>query len=205
MFIHVVANGRVSVPFWDWTTFHCIYTPHPWGFLCGLCVSGKELPCQCRRCRRRRLDPWIGKIPWSSKWQATPVFLLRKFHGKRSLLGCSPWGHKESDMTECLRTRARLHAFILSVALKLFLYHGCCESHCSEYGSRYVFEAVILFPLNVYLEVGFLDHTVALFLISWGTFILFSIMGVPVYIPTSSLQVFPFLYILATIYLLSFW
>ena len=112
MFIHVVANGRVSVPFWDWTTFHCIYTPHPWGFLCGLCVSGKEFPCQCRRCRRWRLDPWIGKIPWSSKWQATPVFLLRKFHGKRSRLGCSPWGHKESDMTECLRTRARLHAFI---------------------------------------------------------------------------------------------
>ena len=32
---------------------------------------------------------------------ATPsVFLLREFHGKKSLMGYSPWGHKELDMTE---------------------------------------------------------------------------------------------------------
>ena len=30
----------------------------------------------------------------------TPVFLPGEFHGQRSLAGCSPWGHKESDMTE---------------------------------------------------------------------------------------------------------
>ena len=29
-----------------------------------------------------------------------PVFLPGKFHGQRSLAGYSPWGHKESDMTE---------------------------------------------------------------------------------------------------------
>ena len=34
------------------------------------------------------------------KWQPTPVFLPRKFHGWRSLVGYSPWGLKESDMTE---------------------------------------------------------------------------------------------------------
>ena len=32
----------------------------------------------------------------------TPVFLPGEFHGQRSLAGYSPWGHKESDMTECL-------------------------------------------------------------------------------------------------------
>ena len=31
-----------------------------------------------------------------------PVFLPREFHGQRSLVGYSPWGHKESDMTERL-------------------------------------------------------------------------------------------------------
>ena len=31
--------------------------------------------------------------------QPTPVFLPREFHGQRSLVGYSPWGHKESDMT----------------------------------------------------------------------------------------------------------
>ena len=30
----------------------------------------------------------------------TPVFLPGKSHGERSLVGCSPWGHKEWDTTE---------------------------------------------------------------------------------------------------------
>ena len=32
--------------------------------------------------------------------EPTPVFLSGKSHGLRSLVGYSPWGHKESDMTE---------------------------------------------------------------------------------------------------------
>ena len=40
--------------------------------------------------------------PWRRKWQPTPVLLLGKFHGLRSLVGYSPWGHKESDTTEWL-------------------------------------------------------------------------------------------------------
>ena len=74
--------------------------------------SGKQSVCQCRRCKRRGFDPWVGKIPWRRKWQPTPVFLLGKSHVQRSLVGCSPWGHKESDMTEPLSTR--MH-FILCV------------------------------------------------------------------------------------------
>ena len=36
------------------------------------------------------------------QWQPTPVFFPGKSYGQRSLVGCSPWGHKESDMTERL-------------------------------------------------------------------------------------------------------
>ena len=36
------------------------------------------------------------------QWQPTPVLLPGKFHGQRSLVGCSPWGRDESDMTERL-------------------------------------------------------------------------------------------------------
>ena len=43
--------------------------------------------------------PWII---WSRKWQPTPVFLPGKSHGRRSLVGYSPWGRKESDTTEQL-------------------------------------------------------------------------------------------------------
>ena len=34
------------------------------------------------------------------QWHPTPVLLPGKSHGWRSLVGCSPWGHKESDTTE---------------------------------------------------------------------------------------------------------
>jgi len=34
------------------------------------------------------------------KWQPAPVLMPGKFHGWRSLVGYSPWGHKESDRTE---------------------------------------------------------------------------------------------------------
>ena len=38
--------------------------------------------------------------PWKRKWQPIRVFLPEKFHGQRSLLGYSPKGQKESDITE---------------------------------------------------------------------------------------------------------
>ena len=37
------------------------------------------------------------------RWHPTPVLLPGKSHGRRSLVGCSPWGHEESDTTEQLR------------------------------------------------------------------------------------------------------
>ena len=39
-------------------------------------------------------------MPWNRKWQLTPVFLLGKFHRQRSLVGYSPWSHKQLDVTE---------------------------------------------------------------------------------------------------------
>ena len=56
----------------------------------------------CLQSRRLGIDPWLGKIPWRRKWQPTPVFLPGESHGQRSLAGCSPRGHKESDTTEQL-------------------------------------------------------------------------------------------------------
>ena len=52
--------------------------------------------------RDSRFDPWVRKISWSRKWQPTPVFLPGEAHGQRSLVCYSPWGCKESDMTERL-------------------------------------------------------------------------------------------------------
>ena len=43
-----------------------------------------------------------SSISWRRQWHPTPVLLPRKSHGQRSLVGCSPWGCKESDTTEQL-------------------------------------------------------------------------------------------------------
>ena len=81
-------------------------------------LSGKESPCQWRRLRKRgyegdsrnmSLIPWIRKIPWRRKWQPTPVFLLGESYGQRNLVGYSPWGHKESEMTEQLSVHTHTH------------------------------------------------------------------------------------------------
>ena len=61
-------------------------------------TSGKEPTCQCRRCRRHGFDPWVGKVPWRRKWQPSSVFLPGKYYGQKSLVGYSPWGHKELNM-----------------------------------------------------------------------------------------------------------
>ena len=39
---------------------------------------------------------------WRRQWHPTPVLLPGKSHGRRSLVGCSSWGHEESDTTERL-------------------------------------------------------------------------------------------------------
>ena len=65
---------------------------------------GKESVCQCKRCKSRGFSPWVGKVPWSRKWQPTPVFLPRESHAQRSLAGYSPLSHKELDMTEHIHT-----------------------------------------------------------------------------------------------------
>ena len=68
------------------------------GFPHGL--SGKELACQCRRYMRPGFNIWVRKIPWRRARKPTSVFLPGESHGQKSLMGYSPWGCKESDMTE---------------------------------------------------------------------------------------------------------
>ena len=44
----------------------------------------------------------VSRGNWRRQRQPTPVLLPGKSHGWRSLVGYSPWGHEESDMTERL-------------------------------------------------------------------------------------------------------
>ena len=75
------------------------------GLLCG--SDGRHL-----QCGRPGFDPWVGNILWRRKWHPTPVLLPGESHGWRSVVGYSPWGHKESDTAE--RTHfTSLHFIVL--------------------------------------------------------------------------------------------
>ena len=76
-------------------------------------IVGKNPPANAGEAgdaKDRGSIPGSGKIFWSMKWQPTPVFLPEKFHGQRSWVGYSLWGHKELDMTEELNTLKVLKA-----------------------------------------------------------------------------------------------
>ena len=56
---------------------------------------------------------------WRRKWQPTPVFLHGESQERRSLVGYSPWGRKESDTTE------QLHSTISANFKSEYIYGGC--------------------------------------------------------------------------------
>ena len=60
----------------------------------------KESACSAGDVGSHEFSPRAGKIPWKRAWQPTLVFSSGEFHGQRSLVGYSPWGHKESDTTK---------------------------------------------------------------------------------------------------------
>ena len=63
------------------------------------CAVVKESACQCRRHKRHKFNPWVGKIPWRRERQPTPVFLPGESHGQRSLAGYIQTMESKSDMT----------------------------------------------------------------------------------------------------------
>ena len=57
----------------------------------GICYGASQVAQGyriCLQCRRRRLDPWVGKIAWQKAWQPTPVFLPGK----------SPWAEEPGGL-----------------------------------------------------------------------------------------------------------
>ena len=51
-------------------------------------AGDKEPGCQCRRSKRHRFDPWVGRLPWRKAWK--PVFLPGASLQRRRLVGYSP-------------------------------------------------------------------------------------------------------------------
>ena len=78
------------------------------------------------QCGRPGFNPWVRKISWRRKWHPTPVFLPGKSHGRRSLVGYSPWGQKESDTTEWLHSLTEFYLVKFCLALMASQIWGSC-------------------------------------------------------------------------------
>ena len=78
-------------------------------------------PCQCRRCKRWGFNPWAGEIPWSRKWQSSPVFLPGKFHrlGSYIVHGVSK---SRTQLSAC--THIHTHTHTQSMTKKARIYNG---------------------------------------------------------------------------------
>ena len=161
---------------------------------------------------------WLSNIPLLEKEvTTTPVFLPREFYGQGSLAGCCPWDGEESNMTEWLTLTYNIpsHTHTHTHTHKAHLYHSSVDGHLGfsifwllwtvllwTLGCMYLFRFEFLFLLGRCPGVGSLDDMVTLSFVFWGTSMLFFIVVVPVFIPTNSVGVFPFLHTLTSIYCL---
>ena len=59
----------------------------------------KNLPANAGDIRDAGSIPCVRKSHWRRAWQPIPVCLPRESHGQRSLVGYSPWYHKELNKT----------------------------------------------------------------------------------------------------------
>ena len=84
----------------------------------------KNLPANAGNIRDVGSIPGSGRSPWKRAWQPTPVILPRESRGQRSLVGYSPWGHKESDMTE-VTACTHAHGYLNVGELFYTLSSGC--------------------------------------------------------------------------------
>ena len=126
-------------------------------------ASGKESACQWQRHKRCGFDPWVRKIPWRRKWQPTLVFFPEKSRGQRSLVGYSPRGHKESDITECMHTHTHTHththklSYIPFIKVKGTLVIQLRPTLCNplDYTSVYgILQAKILELVSIFFSRG---------------------------------------------------
>ena len=116
------------------------WAPYPGG------NSDKEPSCQCSRLQGCRFDPWLRKIIWRKKWQATPVFLPGESHGQRSLVGYGLW---------CRRVRRNWAAECVCA----YTYtHTHTHTHFIYFWLRWVFIATrglsLVAASGVYLHCG---------------------------------------------------
>ena len=97
--IHTLSTKEKYIFVLNSSTKSCkilMFTKQSWDLnrkrSCFFLCSGFGVPAFSKSCM----------FLWRRQWHPTPVLLPGKSHGWRGLVGCTPWGREESDMTERL-------------------------------------------------------------------------------------------------------
>ena len=108
--------------FWIYSISHSIPT-HKVSYIIYMYFLSSSVGKRiCLQCRRPGFDTWVGST-LEKEMGTHRVHLPQEFHGQRSLVGYSPWDHKEMDTT------VQLTFFLLSFC---YVIQGCvclCVSH----------------------------------------------------------------------------
>ena len=118
-------------------------------------LSGKEPNCQCWRDRQYRFNPWVGKIPWSRKWDSTPVFLSTWTEEPGRLQSIKSQGVSHGLVTEHTHKHTQTHTHIASYTI--FCY--------SEKGRKFLQKHILNFRGTS--EIALSHHIGLQFRIPW--------------------------------------
>ena len=129
------------------------------------------------------------------QWHPTPVLLPGKSHGRRSLVGWSPWGCEKSDTTERLHFHFSLSCIGEGNGNPL---QCSCLENPRDGGARWA--AVYGVAQSRTRLKRLSSSSMAILFLVWGTSILFSTVAAPIFISTDKVQGFPFLHIFTNIY-----
>ena len=113
-----------------------------------------SLVAQMVKCLATMRKTWVrslgGEKPWRRNWQLTPVLLPGKSHGRRNLVGYSPWGRKESDTTERLHFLSFFEIrkystlfFFFNIVLTILGPHKFCLSISAKKTSWYFLRIIL--------------------------------------------------------------
>ena len=80
----------------------------------------KNLPANAGDARNTGSVPKLGRSPGVGNANLLQYSCLETFHGQRSLVGYSPWGHKKLDMTEHTHTQQKSFTSLVKFSLRYF-------------------------------------------------------------------------------------
>ena len=101
---------------------------------------------------------WVWSLlqedPWRREWLPNPVFWPGEFHGQKSLVGYSQWGHKELDMIEQLSLTSLFHhesKGLAGINAELFIHSAQCLELCRPIVSRYLMRRCRKHSMNMWI------------------------------------------------------